>query len=133
MNGLRGAVPFEVEGESLFLRLTTNAQIRYEDAAGETVIEALLGILGTADPKATPAERLAAERGVTRRLRRLFWAGLSHMDGMTEDRAGDLIDALGRQQAGTLIGDAIKAAMPELAEGNAPKAAKKAAKAPSDT
>lgn len=108
-NSLRGAVAFTVDGTEHFLRLTTNAQVRYEDAADEDVITALQAIL-------------SRPQRATKRLRRLFWAGLSHM-GLTEDEAGDLMDTLGRAEASALIGKAVKLAFPELAAENPPQAA----------
>jgi len=115
-NSLRGAVPFEVDGVSHHLRLTTNAQAVYEDKAGEDVVTALRAMFK------------APNRRHVARVRRLFWAGLSHVPGMTEDVAGDMIDALGYSEANAIIGKAIALAMPELAAGNAPKAATQAAK-----
>ena len=117
-NSLRGAVPFEANGASYTLRLTTNGQARYEDVAGEDVQAALRVMF---------AKR---QHRHVNRIRRLFWAGLSHVPGMTEDKAGDLMDEIGYVEAARLVNDAILLAMPELAAGNAPKAAKQAAKEP---
>jgi len=103
MNSTRGAVPFEVEGESYVLRLTTNAQVRYQDAAGESLLRAVAA--------------LQKEPDDLRRLRRIVWAGLSHIPGMTEEKAGDLMDALGLHEAARLIGEAFRLAFPEAQAG----------------
>ncbi|WP_101341716.1 hypothetical protein [Cereibacter azotoformans] len=124
MNLMRGAVPFEAEGRERFLRLTTNAQVRYQERAGETLVDAIVAMQGE------------ASQGDMLRLRRLIWAGLGH-EGLSEDAAGDLIDEIGLAEASRLLGDAIRAAFPEAAraeaeaeapEGNAPAPAKPRAK-----
>ncbi len=121
---MRGAVPFEAEGRERFLRLTTNAQVRYQERAGETLVDAIVAMQGE------------ASQGDMLRLRRLIWAGLGH-EGLSEDAAGDLIDEIGLAEASRLLGDAIRAAFPEAAraeaeaeapEGNAPAPAKPRAK-----
>ncbi|MGP3699849.1 hypothetical protein [Rhodobacter sp. NSM] len=126
MNGMRGAVPFEAEGRERFLRLTTNAQVRYQERAGETLVDAIVAMQGE------------ASQGDMLRLRRLIWAGMGH-EGLSEDAAGDLIDEIGLAEASRLLGEAIRAAFPEAAkaeaateteapEGNAPAPAKPKAK-----
>lgn len=118
MNSLRGAVPFEADGEHLFLRLTTNAQVRYQDATGESLQAALKALTDI-------VRETQDEHAVLPRVRRIFAAGLSHMDGMTEEKAGDIMDAVGQVQSVNLIFDAIRAASPQPAggtEGNVPPA-----------
>ncbi|MWP40197.1 hypothetical protein GQY15_21875 [Rhodobacter sphaeroides] len=126
MNLMRGAVPFEAEGRERFLRLTTNAQVRYQERAGETLVDAIVAMQGE------------ASQGDMLRLRRLIWAGMGH-EGLSEDAAGDLIDEIGLAEASRLLGDAIRAAFPEAARaeaetgsgdagGNAPAPAKPKAK-----
>ncbi|SNT42640.1 hypothetical protein SAMN05421763_11816 [[Luteovulum] sphaeroides subsp. megalophilum] len=121
---IRGAVPFEAEGRERFLRLTTNAQVRYQERAGETLVDAVV------------AMQAEASQGDMLRLRRLIWAGMGH-EGLSEDAAGDLIDEIGLAEASRLLGDAIRAAFPEAAKaeaeaedagGNAPSPAKAKAK-----
>ncbi|PTR15392.1 hypothetical protein C8J28_114113 [Cereibacter azotoformans] len=121
---IRGAIPFEAEGRARFLRLTTNAQVRYQERAGETLVDAIVAMQGE------------ASQGDMLRLRRLIWAGLGH-EGLSEDAAGDLIDEIGLAEASRLLGDAIRAAFPEAAkaeaetgdaEGNAQAPAKPKAK-----
>lgn len=114
-NSLRGAVPFEVDGASYTLRLTTNAQVRYEDAAGEDVATAINTVLKSPDKRHI------------KRIRRLFWVGVAPALA-TEDEAGEMIDALGYAKVAGLIFQALRLAVPEAPAGNAPKAAKQAAK-----
>ncbi|WP_444462012.1 hypothetical protein [Rhodobacter capsulatus] len=95
MTSLRGAVPFA--GERYF-RLSTNALVRYQDAAGETLLEAMAA--------------LEQSPGDTRRIRRMVWAALSH-EGLTEEAAGDLMDEIGQTEAARLLGEAIRAAFPQ--------------------
>ncbi|MWP39757.1 hypothetical protein GQY15_19505 [Rhodobacter sphaeroides] len=106
MNMMRGAVPFEAEGRERFLRLTTNAQVRYQERAGETLVDAIVAMQGE------------ASQGDMLRLRRLIWAGMGH-EGLSEDAAGDLIDEIGLAEASRLLGDAIRAAFPEAAKAEA--------------
>lgn len=123
---IRGAVPFEAEGRARFLRLTTNAQVRYQERAGETLVDAIVAMQGE------------GSQGDMLRLRRLIWAGMGH-EGLSEDAAGDLIDEIGLAEASRLLGEAIRAAFPEAAKaeaepetgdagGNAPAPAKPKAK-----
>lgn len=124
MNLMRGAVAFEAEGRERFIRLTTNAQVRYQERAGETLVDAIVAMQGE------------ASHGDMLRLRRLIWAGMGH-EGLSEDAAGDLIDEIGLAEASRLLGEAIRAAFPEAAKaeaeaedagGNAPAPAKPKAK-----
>ncbi len=121
---IRGAIPFEAEGRERFIRLTTNAQVRYQERAGETLVDAIVAMQGE------------GSQGDMLRLRRLIWAGMGH-EGLSEDAAGDLIDEIGLAEASRLLGDAIRAAFPESAKaeaevenagGNAPAPAKPKAK-----
>ncbi len=116
MNGMKGAVYFS---EGRYFRLSTNAQCRYQDAAGETLLEGM--------------SALEACPGDMRRIRRMICAALSH-EGISEEAAGDLMDEIGATEAAKLLGDAIKAAYPQahdvveetdVAEGNGEAAAGK--------
>ncbi|MGR3452878.1 hypothetical protein [Pseudooceanicola sp.] len=107
-NSKRGEVSFEADGETLTLRLGTNAMARYQDAAGETVQDAFKALEG-------------ATFDIVR-VRRLFWVALPK--GMTEEDAGDLIDIIGIDVAAEKLGEAVIAAFPDAAEvepGNPPK------------
>jgi hypothetical protein len=105
MNSLRGAVPFEVDGAEMFLRITTNGQVRYEDATGESYFRGV--------------ERLSRDPSSVKRIRALAFAGLTHVPGMTLEKAGDLIDAVGVVKMAKLVGEAIAAASPDVTSGNA--------------
>lgn len=94
-NSMRGAISFSVNGEERFIRFSTNAMCRYQDAAGETLMQAV-GAL-----QQTPDDML--------RLRRLFAAGVP---GLSEEEAGDLMDDIGLMEATGLIGKAFDAAFP---------------------
>jgi hypothetical protein len=103
-NSLRGAIPFTVDGQDFFLRITTNGQVRYEDATGESYFRGVAAL--QRDPSSV------------KRIRALAFAGLSHVPGMTLDKVGEMIDALGVVQMASIVGKAIAAASPEVAEGN---------------
>ncbi|WP_210526384.1 hypothetical protein [Rubellimicrobium arenae] len=115
MNSMRGAVPFEVDGESYYLRVTTNAQVAYEDVAKETVDDAVVALMECARD-AAQGMKVPPQ---TRRVRSLFWASLSHHK-LSEERVGDIIDAIGMPQAMSLLGQAVTAAMPEASKGDIP-------------
>lgn len=105
MNSKRGAIGFEVEGVQRALRFTTNAMVKYQDEAGETLLAGL--------------QELQDNPGDMRRVRLIFWCGL---DGSpTLEDAGDVMDELGFAEALTIIGRAAEAAFPPAPEGEAPK------------
>lgn len=110
MNSKRGAVSFEAGGKSYHIAMTTNAMVAYQDAADETLLH------GLGELQKDPSDM--------RRVRRMVWAGLSHVPDMTEDKAGDIMDDLGIMEAVNLLSQAANAAFPEAeAEtGNAPPA-----------
>jgi hypothetical protein len=96
---MMSTIDFEAGGKSYSMRMTTNAQVRYQRAAGETLLRGLSAI------QEDPSD--------TERLRRLIWASMSHIDGITEDDAGDIMDALGIEVAITKLSDAVTAAYPK--------------------
>jgi hypothetical protein len=50
-------------------------------------------------------------------LRTVFYCGLlDHQEGVTQRQAGDLIDAIGLDKAGPLLGEAFTAAFPKAEE-----------------
>ena len=109
------SVDFEAGGVSYSMRMTTNAQVRYQRAAGESLLRGL--------------NEIQNDTSDTERLRRLIWASLSHIDGLTEDAAGDIMDELGIEAAIGKLSEAVTAAYPKAsadASGNARGAAKKA-------
>lgn len=113
-----GTVEFEVGGKTHTMRISTNAQVRYQRVAGETL---LFGLAAVEDD---PSD--------TQRLRRLIWASLSHIEGLTEDDAGDLMDEMGLKQSFQRLTEAVTAAYPEeaaeaekaIASGNGERAKK---------
>ena len=95
MNGIRGAIYFS---EGRYIRLSTNAIVRYQEATGETLLDGMAA--------------LEASPGDMRRIRSMIWAGMSH-EGISEDAAGDLMDEIGQTEAARLLGEAIRAAFPQ--------------------
>lgn len=118
MNSKRGAVHIDADGTPYVMRFTTNAMVRYQDKAGETITEAFRAI----------DEGSKSDDLDTVRLRRLFWAALSSEHDISEDEAGDIMDAIGFQNAGLKLGEAVRNAFPAGAEaGNARAPSKKKA------
>lgn len=97
-----GTVEFEVGGKTHTMRMSTNAQVRYQRAAGETLLA------GLAEIQDDPSD--------TERLRRLIWASMSHVDGLTEDDAGDLMDEMGIEHAIQRLTEAVTAAYPQASK-----------------
>jgi hypothetical protein len=91
------------------LAITTNAMVRYQEAAGETIFQGLQAFdTGDLD---------------IRRLRLMIWAGLvDRSRGL--DEIGDLIDELGIRAAAEKLGAAVRAAFPDAGEGGAAPAEK---------
>lgn len=102
MNTKRGVVSFEANGSVHSLAFTMNNMVRYQDASGETLLAACASM--ERDP------------GNMARLRRMFWAGLGDPT-MTEDAAGELMDALGMGECIGLIAKAAEAAFPQAEAG----------------
>lgn len=119
MNSKRGAIEIEAGGEVYRLRFTMNAMARYQDRANETITQAFRAI----------DEGSERDDLDTIRLRRLFWAALSSEHEVSEDDAGDVMDALGIQEAARLLGEAIRQAFPEAKPGNVKAPSKRAAPA----
>lgn len=92
---MRGAITFTAGGEERAIRFSTNAMCRYQDAAGETLMQAVGALQQAPDDMV--------------RLRRLFSAGVP---GLSEEEAGDLMDELGLMEATHLIGRAFDVAFP---------------------
>jgi hypothetical protein len=107
---MNGTVEFEAGGKAYTMRMTTNAQVRYQRAAGETLLQGLVKI--QEDPSDID------------RLRRLIWASMSHVEDMTEDAAGDVMDTIGIETAIGKLSEAVAAAYPKATSGNAPRAKK---------
>ncbi len=85
-NPVRGEVAFEVEGRAYKLVLDFNALCEVEDVLGA-------GGMDLARPKA---------------IRAIFWASmLRHQPDATVQDAGDLIGALGLEEAGRVVAEAM--------------------------
>ena len=85
-NPVKGEVPFEVEGKAYKLVLDFNALCEVEDVLGA-------GGMDLARPKA---------------IRAIFWASmLRHQPDVTVQEAGDLIGALGLEEAGRIVAEAM--------------------------
>jgi hypothetical protein len=96
-------VTFEAGGKSHLLRFDVNALCRIEEATGED-IQAAAARLSPAggQPKLTD-------------LRLLFWAGLGA--GITREDAGLIMDDVGFDRIGEMIGQAFAMAFPDAPAG----------------
>ena len=99
-NSEKGEVSFKIEDSVFVLRYSTNALCELEDAFGKSAIAV--------------AQELDNPQGVSvKALRTVFRCGLTDdQPGMTDNEAGTLIDKLGIDQVGPLIGQAFTAAFP---------------------
>lgn len=100
-NPVKGEVAFEAAGKTYTLSYSVNALCALEEAAGEgvTQIAARMG-----DPQGL---RLAM-------VRSLFWAGLrDHHPEVTVEECGRLMDGVGLDKAGELVGRAFVLAFPQ--------------------
>lgn len=92
---------FEVGGVSYALRLTMAAMCRYQDRSGETIGVAIDGIQKDSTDMI--------------RARRLFWVSLDK--AVTEEEAGELMEALGLPEAFRLVGEVLANCVETLAGG----------------
>jgi hypothetical protein len=101
-------VGFEVADKAFTLCYSTNALVEFEKISGlkATQIAAVFNVGKGND--------ISFDR-----LRQIFWAGLTDChEGLTERQAGLIMDDLGMEKVGRLLGDALTKAF-----GAAPKAA----------
>lgn len=97
-NQNRGEVTFDAKGKTWTLQFTTNAMCEVEDAFEKSIVEV--------------ANDLQSEAGVKiKSIRTLFKIGIGGCDSV--EQAGDLMDAVGIQAAGELLGKAFSAAFPD--------------------
>lgn len=97
-NPHRGEVSFEADGKIWTMVFTTNAICELEDATGES-IQAFGSKLDAPGMKT---------------VRVMVWAGLkSRHPEITIEAAGDIIDAVGADKAGDILGRALSLAFPE--------------------
>lgn len=116
-NSLRGEVGFEAGGNAYTLRFGVNTLIALEEATDQTVDD-IIGAL-----KAGPKLKL---------WRQMFWFGLqeNHADQVSEEEAGNLMDALGFAKATNLVGEAFGKAFPSAEPADPQKPAAEAGEAP---
>lgn len=107
-----GAVEFEAIGAKRSLRFGINALCRIEDRLGYSVLQLGQKMQGGLD---------------MRTLRTVFACGLD--TSLTDDDAGEIMDAIGVQRAGELVGEAFQAAFPSGGGDEKPGRPRKAATA----
>ena len=112
---MRNAVAFTALGAEMFARASTNGQVAYQEATGETFVDGVNAV--------------AAQPDGMIRLRRLMWSLLLDQDDMTIERAGDVIDDIGLMAAIEIIGKATEKAFPDDDADKAAAGNGKAAKA----
>lgn len=117
MNSKRGGVTLKADDAEYVVRISTNAMVRYQDMTDESFLDGIAA--------------LQTNQGDIKRMRNLFWAGVSHIEGMTPDQAGEIMDDVGFAEALEAVSEAAALAFPadEAGDkGNAPagKPAKKA-------
>lgn len=104
-NRERGEVEFQSLGKTWTMKLGVNAMCEIEDATSRSIAEigALLGDTKTATIKL---------------LRTVMWGALKdHHDDIAMKEVGAIIDGIGMNEAGRLIGAAFTAATPEAKDG----------------
>jgi 2-keto-3-deoxy-6-phosphogluconate aldolase len=114
-NAERGEVGFEALGRAWKLKLGTTAMCEIETLTGKPITEV--------------AVLLSDEATATMTLMRaVFWGGLQHHhDGATLRDAADIIDELGNEEAGRLIGAGFNLAQSQGGKGSASARPRKAA------
>jgi hypothetical protein len=96
-----GTTTIEAEGRVYNVSFSWNAAVRYEEAAKQTISDALLQI---ADRKLSVTSQRA-----------MLWAGLEeHHEDVSLEDAGRLIDAIGRRECNRVFGVALRYFFPEL-------------------
>ena len=118
MNVRRGTITFEVGGVPYSARLSTNAMARYEDATGQTVLDAFSEIEKSAKSKTMPKATL---------LRDLMWVTIE--GELTREAVGDIMDDLGYSEVYRILTEVAQSAFPQ-AEKATPEGNARAGKAP---
>lgn len=98
MNSKRGGITLKVGEQDYLVRISTNAMVKYQDLSGESFLDGI--------------GALQENQGDVRRMRNLFWAGVCHMDGMTPEMAGDLMDEAGIADCLEAVSEAAALAFP---------------------
>lgn len=113
-NQIRGVISEEILGERLALRLSANEWCELEDEHGKSTDEILKDFVTMVQD---------GNLRVTL-LRSLFRASLAMAKpGITLDEAGNLMAEIGLPEAGRIVGEVIKAALPEAEAGPPTKGA----------
>ena len=99
MNSKRGGVTLTADGVEYVVKISTNAMVRYQDHTGESFLDGIAA--------------LQEHQGDIRRIRDLFWAGVSHIEDMTPEKAGDIMDDVGFATALEKVSDAAALAFPQ--------------------
>lgn len=110
-NKERGEVSFESSQGRLTMKIGTGAMCAIEAETGKNITEvgAALG-----DPKSASLTLMRA----------VFWGALQHHhEGTTIRECNDLIDEIGIQRTGELIGQAFELAFPKKEGGSRPRKA----------
>lgn len=103
MNSKRGGVTLSSDSGNYIVRVNTNAMVRYQDHTGESFLDGIAA--------------LQTNQSDIRRMRDLFWAGVSHVEGMTPEMAGELMDEVGFAKALEKVSEAAALAFPPADEG----------------
>lgn len=100
-NQVRGIVNFEALGQNWTLQLNTNAMCEIEDLTGHGISKV--------------GQILANKETASIKMLRAVLCGMlkSHQPDITVAKCGDLIDAIGVNELGALIGQAFAAAFPK--------------------
>lgn len=103
MNSKRGGVALQAGDAEYLVRISTNAMVKYQDMTGESFLEGIAA--------------LQTNQGDIRRMRNLFWAGVSHIEDMTPENAGDVMDEVGFAAALEAVSEAAALAFPSEEDG----------------
>jgi len=98
MNSKRGGVTLKNGKDTYMVRISTNAMVRYQDHTGESFLDGIAA--------------LQTNQSDIRRMRNLFWAGISHIDDMTPEAAGEIMDDVGFAEALEKVSEAAALAFP---------------------
>ena len=109
-NKQNGEVSFRALSKDWVLRYGINGLCRLEDETGKSAIE-VASSLNTEDGEGGAAIKISD-------IRLVFFCGLvgQHAD-VTLEQVGDIIDDIGIERAGPLLGEAFSAAFPDPEEG----------------
>lgn len=104
-NKNRGEVSFEASGKTWTMKVGTSAMCEIEAATGKSIAEV--------------GQALGNQQTATiTLLRAVFWGALQDQhEGTTLKEAGSLMDEVGVQRVGELIGEAFQLAFPQKAAG----------------